>query len=273
MAHTIDKTNAAEVGIGYKHPPVKNQFPKGRSGNPRGRIKGQRNLPAVLSEILSQTVSVREGGKSKRMGKGEALIKLLMSMARNGDALALKAMLTLTEKIGRVENEELSSGVRRYGFMFVPGVAASGEEWLREVRADKERRRVIEQLVAPVQIVRTIPATYRSLPGRSTNPVLPETPASPPPTPAVTNSAPITQGIGATYRKLPPRRPANPVPAIASDNPPPAITSIKPQAAVSEANKQSVARHVAHPLTAAANPANVTRRPIVRKEVEPPDTS
>ena len=228
MAHTIDKTNAAEVGIGYKHPPVKNQFPKGRSGNPRGRIKGQRNLPAVLSEILSQTVSVREGGKSKRMSKGEALIKLLMSMARNGDALALKAMLTLTEKIGRVENEELSSGVRRYGFMFVPGVAASGEEWLREVRADKERRRVIEQLVEPVQIVRTIPPTYRSLPGRPTNPVPPETSVSPLPTSEATGSTTITQRIQPTYRQIS-RRPENPVPAIASDNQP-AIRSINPQA-------------------------------------------
>ena len=121
--------------VGYKRPPVKNRFRKGQSGNPRGRWKGQRNLPAVLAEVLDQTVVVKQGNKSERMSKGEALIKMLMSMAHQGDRRAINAMLNITEKIGRIENTQLESGAHKYGIMLVPGVAASKEEWQREIAA------------------------------------------------------------------------------------------------------------------------------------------
>lgn len=119
--------------VGYKRPPVKNRFRKGQSGNPQGGWKGQRNLPAVLTEVLHQTVVVKQGNKSERMSKGEALIKMLMSMAHQGDRRAINAMIDLTEKIGRIDNTQLESGAHKYGFMLVPGVATSKEEWQREI--------------------------------------------------------------------------------------------------------------------------------------------
>ena len=121
--------------VGYKRPPAKYQFRKGQSGNPRGRWKGQRNLPAVLAEVLDQTVPVKQGNKSERMSKGEALIKMLMSMAHRGDRRAINALLNITEKIGRIENTQLESGAHKYGIMLVPGVATSKEEWQREIAA------------------------------------------------------------------------------------------------------------------------------------------
>jgi Family of unknown function (DUF5681) len=57
--------------VGYKRPPAKYQFRKGQSGNPRGRWRGQRNLPAVLAEVLDQTVPVEQGNKSERMRRGD----------------------------------------------------------------------------------------------------------------------------------------------------------------------------------------------------------
>src|SRR5258708_21951238 len=91
--------NAIGGKVGYKHPPVKSQFRKGQSGNPRGRRKGQRNLAAVLAEVLGQTVTVKQGGNSQRMSKGEALIQILLTKAHQGDGRAIKAMFLLTEKI------------------------------------------------------------------------------------------------------------------------------------------------------------------------------
>jgi hypothetical protein len=35
--------------------------------------------------MVHQTVTVKEGDKSKRMTKGEALIKVIMNKANNGD--------------------------------------------------------------------------------------------------------------------------------------------------------------------------------------------
>ena len=135
-ANPIDNEPTPVDGqVGYKRPPVKNRFRKGQSGNPRGRWRGQRNLPAVLAEILDQIVPVKQGNKSELMSKGEALIKMLMSMAHQGHRRAINALLNITEKIGRIENTELESGAHKYGIMLVPGVAASKEEWQREIAA------------------------------------------------------------------------------------------------------------------------------------------
>jgi hypothetical protein len=130
---------------GYKRPPVKSRFPKGKSGNPFGRKKGQRNMATVLPEVLQQTVMVREGDESKRMTKGEALIKVLMSKAANGDRRAIDAISFLAEKIGRIEDKN-SETSQAGGVMLVPGVAASLEEWkaaaAKKVRDQEERDRL-----------------------------------------------------------------------------------------------------------------------------------
>src|SRR5450432_3052341 len=108
---TNNEPKAATDGkVGYKHPPVKSQFRKGKSGNPRGRRKGQRNLEAVLAEVLRQTVTVKQGGKAQRMSKGEALIQILLTKAHHGDGRAIKATLYLAEKIARIETPELKLG-------------------------------------------------------------------------------------------------------------------------------------------------------------------
>ena len=73
-------------------------FRKGQSGNPMGRRKGQRNVPAVLNDILAQTVTVKQGNNSERMTKGEATIKIIMSKAQNGDRRAIDAVSFLAEK-------------------------------------------------------------------------------------------------------------------------------------------------------------------------------
>jgi hypothetical protein len=128
-----------DAEVGYKHPPLDSQFRRGQSGNPRGRRKGQRNVAPVVTEILSQLVTVKQGGKARRVSKGNAVILMLMSKAQNGDGMAVKAMLCWVEKIARVDTPELQLGGRGgYEFMLVPEVAASAEEWQREIAARHE---------------------------------------------------------------------------------------------------------------------------------------
>jgi hypothetical protein len=43
-----------EGKAGYKRAPVKSRFPKGKSGNPSGRKKGQRNMATVLKDVLNR---------------------------------------------------------------------------------------------------------------------------------------------------------------------------------------------------------------------------
>jgi hypothetical protein len=142
----MDAPTGDDGRIGYKRPPAKNRFCKGQSGNPFGRRKGQRNMPAILNDILAQTVMVKQGSQSERMTKGEAVVKMLLSKAQNGDRRAIDAVSFLAEKIGRVDdrNSETSS---RGGIMLVPGMAKSSEDWnimmaaYRKTKAEKDEQR------------------------------------------------------------------------------------------------------------------------------------
>jgi hypothetical protein len=95
---TNNQPNTTEGKVGYKRPPVKSRFRKGQSGNPHGRLKGQRNMGPVLAEVLRQTVTVKQEGKSQRMSKGEALIQMLLSKALNVTAGRSRQCLILHKK-------------------------------------------------------------------------------------------------------------------------------------------------------------------------------
>jgi Family of unknown function (DUF5681) len=155
---TNNQPDTAVGKAGYKHPPVKNRFRKGQSGNPRGRRKGQRNLAPVLVEVLSQTVTVRQEGKAQRMSKGEALIKILLAMAQKGDSRAIKVVLELSDKIGRIQNAEPKlEGRGNYEFMLVPGMAASAEEWQRDIDAYHETAALRDAIAAARATTGTVP--------------------------------------------------------------------------------------------------------------------
>jgi len=77
------------------NPPVKNQFQKGTSGNPKGRPRGAKNRRTIILGAMGEKVSAQEGGRSKRMRVGEAAVKVLVRDALGGDLAALKQILAL----------------------------------------------------------------------------------------------------------------------------------------------------------------------------------
>jgi len=155
---TNNQANATDGKAGYKRPPIKSQFRKGQSGNPRGRRKGQRNLGPVLAEVLRQTVTVKQDGKSQRMSKGEAVIKMLLTKSNKDDSRAIKAVLEFSDQIGRVQSAELKLGGRgNYEFMLIPGMAASSEEWQREIDARHETADLREAIAASRATTGTFP--------------------------------------------------------------------------------------------------------------------
>jgi hypothetical protein len=81
--------------VGYGKPPRQNQFPPGKSGNPRGRPKGALGLKAELKAELDEMVTITEGGKTRRIRKRRLVIKALAAKAAKGNVAAADKLLAL----------------------------------------------------------------------------------------------------------------------------------------------------------------------------------
>lgn len=85
--------------VGYKKPPPRSRFRKGRSGNPKGRPKATKNLKTDLMEELAERISLREGETRKRVSKQRALVKSLTAKAIKGDTRAASAILGMIYRL------------------------------------------------------------------------------------------------------------------------------------------------------------------------------
>lgn len=83
--------------IGYGRPPQSTRFRKGRSGNPSGRPKQTRTQLELLRRELAQRVTVTEGGRKRRLTKGELVTKQLVTRALKGEVPALRMMMRMGE--------------------------------------------------------------------------------------------------------------------------------------------------------------------------------
>lgn len=85
--------------IGYGKPPRHTRFQKGRSGNPRGRPCGAKNLSTLLNEALNERVLVAENRGRRKITKQQAMIMQLVNKAAQGDWRAIKILLEIVQAI------------------------------------------------------------------------------------------------------------------------------------------------------------------------------
>ena len=79
--------------VGYGKPPKRTQFPKGSSGNPKGRPKGDKNLFTIVQRAVRERVTVKTQGRTIRMSKLEACMHQLANKAASGDLKAIREFL------------------------------------------------------------------------------------------------------------------------------------------------------------------------------------
>jgi Family of unknown function (DUF5681) len=85
--------------VGYGKPPRHTRFEPGRSGNPRGRPPGAKNMKTLLSKALNELVVVTEPGGRRKVSKREAIVTQLVNRSAKGDYKAIQILLGMLRDI------------------------------------------------------------------------------------------------------------------------------------------------------------------------------
>ena len=85
--------------VGYGKPPRHTRFEPGRSGNPRGRPPGAKNMKTLLSQALNELVVVTEPGGRRKVSKREAIVTQLVNRSAKADYRAIQILLGMLRDI------------------------------------------------------------------------------------------------------------------------------------------------------------------------------
>jgi hypothetical protein len=88
-------TSITGFEVGYGRPPRHTRFQPGKSGNPRGRVRGVCNLATDVRRTLQTPVKLNEQGKPRRVSTQAAALLRLREKALKGDARSLDRLLEL----------------------------------------------------------------------------------------------------------------------------------------------------------------------------------
>ena len=120
-------TGGTSYTVGYGRPPRHSQFRPGQSGNPAGRRKGVRNLMTDVKRTLKVPVSVKAGGRSRKISTQEGALLLLREKALSGDPRALDRLIELASRFNNEPGETVA-----------PVVSADDQAMLADYRAEVE---------------------------------------------------------------------------------------------------------------------------------------
>jgi Family of unknown function (DUF5681) len=90
--------------VGPGRPPKEFRFPKGKSGNPKGRKPKPPtlapDLKAALERALNEKVPVKQGERTLLLSKADAGILQLVNQFAKGDRHARRDLFQLADKLG-----------------------------------------------------------------------------------------------------------------------------------------------------------------------------
>lgn len=84
------------MSTGYRNPPASGRFVKGQTGNPKGRPRSTR-IKAPYEAVLGQKVTVREGGRERRLSASEAFLLQITRRGLEGDGQAAQVAMRAIE--------------------------------------------------------------------------------------------------------------------------------------------------------------------------------
>ena len=113
--------------VRYKMPPRKYRFPKGHSGNAKGRPRGTPNIGKIASRLFDARIPIRVGDETIKLSFIEALIRVHQTKALQGNQRSLRAMRIIMDELGYF-NEKVEP--EKQGVMVLSDTHYTPEEWL-----------------------------------------------------------------------------------------------------------------------------------------------
>ena len=86
--------------IGYGRPPRHSRFKAGKTGNPKGRPKDNRNVRTVVEEALNEKIKIRVGDRTRSRSKIDGVVLTIVNKALQGDAKAQTMLIALLRSVG-----------------------------------------------------------------------------------------------------------------------------------------------------------------------------
>src|SRR6266403_5375464 len=124
------KPSDAAHEVGYGKPPQASRFRKGRSGNPKGRPRGDENLLAVFKRMVTKRIKMREGDRWRTITMADAIILQNVRAALQRDQIAMSNIIRLAEESGELIDRTDVKQVGRPAFF--PIKAKNMTEFLAE---------------------------------------------------------------------------------------------------------------------------------------------
>jgi len=124
------ETSDTSSDVGYGKPPKATRFRKGRSGNPKGRQRGDENLLSVFKRMVTKRIKIKEDDRWRTITMADAIILQNYRAALQRDQIAMSNILRLAEESGELVDR---TDVRQVGMpMAFPIRSKSMEEFLAQ---------------------------------------------------------------------------------------------------------------------------------------------
>ena len=127
----MDRGASGSYDVGHRRPPKTSRFPRGVSGNPRGRPKGKKTtLPHEA--VLGRLVTIRKDGREQQVTAEEAFLLHIGKAGMDGDGPAARATLAVLERARSEQAAEAAPGPTAIAMVAVaPGSVSTALEALR----------------------------------------------------------------------------------------------------------------------------------------------
>ena len=117
--------------VGYRNPPLSGRFKKGKSGNPKGRPKHQKNPSTIAVDTLYRMMTLQENGRPVKRPALEVMMLRMVQEAIKDPVRGVPRLLAAMKIIAPdafTDKYDDDGGIPKHGLLAVAGMT-SVDQW------------------------------------------------------------------------------------------------------------------------------------------------